>query len=172
VFEFSLEATNGSARAGTLTLPHGVVETPAFMPVGTAGTVKAMLPQSVAETGAQIVLGNTFHLMLRPGAEVVADLGGLHGFMDWSGHVLTDSGGIQEETTALGVPCLTLRTGTERPITVTHGTNRIVGLDPLRITDAWQQIRRGEWPMGRLPELWDGKAASRITEVLLNDGHH
>ena len=86
--------------------------------------------------------------------------------------VLTDSGGIQEETTALGVPCLTLRTGTERPITVTHGTNRIVGLDPTRITDAWQQIRRGEWPMGRLPELWDGKAASRITGVLLNDGHH
>ncbi len=84
--------------------------------------------------------------------------------------VLTDSGGIQEETTALGVPCLTLRTTTERPITVTRGTNRVVGVDPEKINAAWEQIRRGEWPMGRLPELWDGKAAERIVLALLN--HH
>lgn len=81
--------------------------------------------------------------------------------------VLTDSGGIQEETTALGVPCLTLRTTTERPVTVTHGTNRIVGMDRERIDAAWAQIRRGEWPKGRRPELWDGKAAERIVRVLL-----
>jgi UDP-N-acetylglucosamine 2-epimerase (non-hydrolysing) len=82
--------------------------------------------------------------------------------------VLTDSGGIQEETTALGVPCLTLRTTTERPITVTRGTNRVTGLDAAQIDAAWQQIRRGDWPMGRLPELWDGKAAERIVKVLLD----
>lgn len=84
--------------------------------------------------------------------------------------VLTDSGGIQEETTALGVPCLTLRTTTERPITVSHGTNRIVGVDPEKINAAWKEICRGEWPAGRLPELWDGKAADRIVKILLN--HH
>lgn len=92
---FDLLHTDGLARRGRLTTAHGTVETPAFMPVGTAGTVKAMLPQSVAETGAEIVLGNTFHLMLRPGAERVASLGGLHKFMNWPGPILTDSGGFQ-----------------------------------------------------------------------------
>ncbi len=92
---FELLGTDGNARRGRLTTAHGTVETPTFMPVGTAGTVKAMLPQSVAETGAQIVLGNTFHLMLRPGAERVASLGGLHKFMNWPGPILTDSGGFQ-----------------------------------------------------------------------------
>jgi queuine tRNA-ribosyltransferase len=92
---YELLATDGAARRGRITTAHGTIETPAFMPVGTAGTVKAMLPQSVAETGAEIVLGNTFHLMLRPGAELVASLGGLHKFMNWSGPILTDSGGFQ-----------------------------------------------------------------------------
>jgi len=82
--------------------------------------------------------------------------------------VLTDSGGIQEETTALGVPCLTLRATTERPITVTHGTNRVVGLDPEKVRAAWAEIRRGAWPTGRLLELWDGKAAKRIVNILLD----
>jgi UDP-N-acetylglucosamine 2-epimerase (non-hydrolysing) len=81
--------------------------------------------------------------------------------------VLTDSGGIQEETTALGIPCLTLRTSTERPITVTHGTNRIVGLDAAAVADAWTAIQAGDWPAGRLPELWDGKAAERIVAILI-----
>jgi queuine tRNA-ribosyltransferase len=92
---FALLGTDGAARRGRLTTAHGTVETPTFMPVGTAGTVKAMMPQSVAETGAQIVLGNTFHLMLKPGAERVAALGGLHKFMNWPGPILTDSGGFQ-----------------------------------------------------------------------------
>jgi UDP-N-acetylglucosamine 2-epimerase (non-hydrolysing) len=80
--------------------------------------------------------------------------------------VLTDSGGVQEETTALGVPCLTLRPSTERPITVTAGTNRLMGVDGDGIRSAWQEIRQGDWPRGRLPELWDGKAADRIVRVL------
>jgi UDP-N-acetylglucosamine 2-epimerase (non-hydrolysing) len=81
--------------------------------------------------------------------------------------VLTDSGGIQEETTALGIPCLTLRNSTERPITVTRGTNRIVGTDPDAIYQSWQEVAAGKWPAGELPELWDGRAAGRIVGVLL-----
>jgi len=92
---FEILATDGKARRGRLSTAHGVVNTPAFMPVGTAGTVKAMHPEEVAATGAEIVLGNTYHLMLRPGAELVAALGGLHRFMNWPGPILTDSGGFQ-----------------------------------------------------------------------------
>ena len=92
---FELLATDGAARRGRLATAHGTVETPAFMPVGTAGTVKAMQPESVAATGAEIVLGNTYHLMLRPGAERVGRLGGLHRFMNWPRPILTDSGGFQ-----------------------------------------------------------------------------
>ena len=88
-------ARAGKARRGRIATAHGFVNTPAFMPVGTAGTVKAMLPESVAATGAEILLGNTYHLMLRPGAERVAALGGLHEFMNWPGPILTDSGGFQ-----------------------------------------------------------------------------
>ncbi len=94
-FAFSLEATSGRARAGRLTTPHGVVETPAFMPVGTAAAVKAVTRRDLEEAGAQIVLANTYHLMLRPGDELVRDLGGLHGFTGWRGPYLTDSGGYQ-----------------------------------------------------------------------------
>jgi UDP-N-acetylglucosamine 2-epimerase (non-hydrolysing) len=82
--------------------------------------------------------------------------------------VLTDSGGIQEETTALGVPCLTLRENTERPVTVTRGTNRIVGVAPAAIFSAWRDVAEGRWPAGEQPELWDGKAAERIVRVLLH----
>jgi queuine tRNA-ribosyltransferase len=92
---FELSATDGTARIGILHTPRGDIRTPAFMPVGTAGTVKAMLPQNVRETGADILLGNTYHLMLRPGAERIARLGGLHKFMDWHRPILTDSGGFQ-----------------------------------------------------------------------------
>jgi queuine tRNA-ribosyltransferase len=94
-FRFEVLATDGAARTGIIHTPRGEIRTPAFMPVGTAATVKAMLPQSVRETGADILLGNTYHLMLRPGAERVARLGGLHKFMDWERPILTDSGGFQ-----------------------------------------------------------------------------
>ncbi|MBV8615481.1 MAG: tRNA-guanine transglycosylase, partial [Acetobacteraceae bacterium] len=94
-FGFALLATEGSARAGVIETAHGAVETPTFMPVGTAGTVKAMTADAVRATGARVVLANTYHLMLRPGAERVARLGGLHRMMDWPGPILTDSGGFQ-----------------------------------------------------------------------------
>ncbi len=94
-FRYERLARDGAARRGRIHTAHGVIDTPAFMPVGTAGTVKAMLPDQVTQTGAQIVLGNTYHLMLRPGAERVGRLGGLHRFMNWPQPILTDSGGYQ-----------------------------------------------------------------------------
>ena len=94
-FSYRVDATSGDARAGVFSTPHGDVHTPAFMPVGTHGAVKAMTPAQVAETGAEIVLGNTYHLALRPGEALVEKLGGLHGFMRWQGPILTDSGGFQ-----------------------------------------------------------------------------
>ncbi len=94
-FAFTIAATDGAARTGAIALERGVIRTPAFMPVGTAATVKAMKPDDVRASGADIILGNTYHLMLRPGAERVARLGGLHRFMGWDGPILTDSGGYQ-----------------------------------------------------------------------------
>ena len=98
VLSFSVDSIDGSARCGKLTTAHGVINTPAFMPVGTAASVKAMLPASVKATGAEIILGNTYHLMLRPGSKKIEELGGLHKFMGWSGPILTDSGGYQVMT--------------------------------------------------------------------------
>ncbi len=95
IFGYELMAEDGAARRGRLTTAHGGIDTPAFMPVGTAATVKGLMPEQVAATGTQILLANTYHLMLRPGAERVAALGGLHRFMNWPGPVLTDSGGYQ-----------------------------------------------------------------------------
>ncbi|MBT4831889.1 MAG: tRNA guanosine(34) transglycosylase Tgt [Porticoccaceae bacterium] len=93
--QFNVSATDGKARRGELTFPRGKVQTPAFMPVGTYGTVKGMLPRDIKEIGAEIILGNTFHLMLRPGTEVIKQHGDLHDFIQWQGPILTDSGGFQ-----------------------------------------------------------------------------
>lgn len=95
MFSYQLQATDGAARAGRFTTPHGSVETPAFMPVGTVGTVKGLVMEEVEALGGQMVLGNTYHLYLRPGHERVRSLGGLHAFMRWDGPILTDSGGYQ-----------------------------------------------------------------------------
>ncbi|HET6232775.1 MAG TPA: tRNA guanosine(34) transglycosylase Tgt [Longimicrobiaceae bacterium] len=95
LFEFEIEATEGAARAGTLTLPHGEVRTPVFMPVGTQATVKTLTPEETKGLGAQIILGNTYHLYLRPGHELVREMGGLHKFQNWDRPILTDSGGFQ-----------------------------------------------------------------------------
>src|SRR6266571_4095466 len=95
MFDFTVHATSASARTGTLTLPHGAVETPAFMPVGTQGTVRALSPADLKAVGAGLVLANTYHLHVRPGEDVIAQLGGLHRFMAWDLPLLTDSGGFQ-----------------------------------------------------------------------------
>src|SRR5690349_17622834 len=95
MFEFQVEARSGAARTGALTLPHGIVETPVFMPVGTQGTVRALSPNDLRAVGATLVLANTYHLHVRPGEQTVAQLGGLHRFMAWDRPLLTDSGGFQ-----------------------------------------------------------------------------
>jgi queuine tRNA-ribosyltransferase len=95
MFDFDLQATDGSARAGTFTTPHGPVETPRFMPVGTLGTVKGVSPDELSDMGSGMILANTYHLYLRPGQELVRKLGGIHAFMRWDGPILTDSGGFQ-----------------------------------------------------------------------------
>ena len=102
-FSFSLLKNDGAARRGRLSTPHGVIETPIFMPVGTAGTVKALAPDDLVHAGTQILLGNTYHLLLRPGPERVAALGGLHEFMSWDRPILTDSGGFQVFSLAQGL---------------------------------------------------------------------
>lgn len=95
MFNFDLQATDGSARIGTFTTPHGAVDTPRFMPVGTVGTVKGVSPDELSDMGSSMILGNTYHLYLRPGHDLIRQLGGLHAFMRWDGPILTDSGGYQ-----------------------------------------------------------------------------
>jgi queuine tRNA-ribosyltransferase len=129
-FSFTLKTTDGRARRGEIVTPHGRVQTPAFMPVGTQGTVKGLTPEEVRATGAEIVLGNTYHLMLRPGAEQVARLGGLHKFMNWPGPILTDSGGFQVMSLS------PLRKVTENAIAFrSHIDGAMVELTPERAVD-------------------------------------
>ena len=126
-FSFTLLKSDGAARRGEIVTPHGKVQTPAFMPVGTQGTVKGLMPEAVAATGAEIVLGNTYHLMLRPGAERIAALGGLHAFMNWPLPILTDSGGFQVMSLSA------LRKLTENGVTFrSHLDGAMVELSPER----------------------------------------
>ena len=129
-FSFNLISTDGAARRGEFVTPHGRVQTPAFMPVGTQGTVKGLSPGEVRDTGAEIVLGNTYHLMLRPGAERIAALGGLHKFMNWPLPILTDSGGFQVMSLS------ELRTVDERAVTFrSHLDGTMIELTPERAID-------------------------------------
>jgi queuine tRNA-ribosyltransferase len=143
-FGFELLARDGGARRGRVSTAHGSFETPAFMPVGTAGTVKGLVPEQVAATGAEIVLGNTYHLMLRPGAERVAKLGGLHRFMNWPGPILTDSGGFQvmslaelREITEKGVTFKSHIDGTRHELTPERAMEiqRLLGSDITMVLD-------------------------------------
>jgi queuine tRNA-ribosyltransferase len=129
-FSFNLISTDGAARRGEFATPHGRVQTPAFMPVGTQGTVKGLSPDDVRDTGAEIVLGNTYHLMLRPGAERIAALGGLHKFMNWTLPILTDSGGFQVMSLS------ELRKIDERAVTFrSHLDGAMIELTPERAVD-------------------------------------
>jgi queuine tRNA-ribosyltransferase len=129
-FAFRLIATDGAARRGEVVTPHGVAQTPAFMPVGTQATIKGIAPEDVRRLGAEIVLANTYHLMLRPGAERIAALGGLHPFMNWSGPILTDSGGFQVMSLS------ELRRIDERGVTFrSHVDGALVELSPERAVE-------------------------------------
>ena len=166
--KYKLFHTDGNARRGQIETSRGVIDTPAFMPVGTVGSVRSVSPQEVAGTGAQIILGNTFHLMLRPGTEIINLHGSLHDFMGWSGPILTDSGGLSEEATIYGVPCLTVRDSTERPETIELGTNELIGRDLAGLAPMMELVFRSAWKKHTIPDLWDGKTGSRIAEVILN----
>ena len=134
--KFTLKAKSGEARLGEIETSRGIVRTPAFMPVGTAGSIKAMLPDWVEASGADIILGNTYHLMLRPGAERVAQLGGLHAFMNWPGPILTDSGGFQVFSLSK------LRTIAEQGVTFqSHIDGKTIELTPQRAIDI--QVKLG-----------------------------
>ena len=134
-FRFDILATSGTARRGRITTAHGTVETPAFMPVGTRATVKAMTPDAVRAAGAEMILANTYHLMLRPGPDAIAALGGLHRFMDWRGPILTDSGGFQVMSLAK------LRKITEAGVTFrSHLDGSEYELTPERAMDIQRQL--------------------------------
>ncbi|WP_379550247.1 tRNA guanosine(34) transglycosylase Tgt [Qipengyuania sp. DGS5-3] len=157
-FTFKLDATDGAARAGQITMLRGTIQTPAFMPVGTAATVKAMKPESVWETGADIILGNTYHLMLRPGAERVARLGGLHNFMNWQKPILTDSGGYQvmslsdlNKLTEEGVEFRSHLDGSKHMLTPERSMEiqRLLGSD---IVMAFDECPRADQPRDKIAE--------------------
>ncbi|MCT2558052.1 tRNA guanosine(34) transglycosylase Tgt [Tsuneonella sp. YG55] len=155
-FQFSIAATDGKARTGTIAMRRGEIRTPAFMPVGTAATVKAMKPESVRATGADILLGNTYHLMLRPGAERVARLGGLHRFMNWDRPILTDSGGYQVMSLAAlrklseeGVSFASHIDGSKHLLTPERSMEiqRLLGSD---IVMAFDECPRADRPLGEI----------------------
>ena len=155
-FEFTVHATDGKARTGTIAMRRGEIRTPAFMPVGTAATVKAMKPESVRATGAAVILGNTYHLMLRPGAERVARLGGLHRFMNWDRPILTDSGGYQvmslaelRKLTEDGVAFRSHIDGSQHMLTPERSMEiqRLLGSD---IVMAFDECPRADRPLGEI----------------------
>ncbi len=141
------------------------------MPVGTRGSIKGLTPQQVCDTETEIILNNAYHLMLRPGDEQIAELGGVHKFMRWDKPILTDSGGVQEEAPSLGKPVLVMRDTTERPEAVAAGTVQLVGADRDKIVDAvnnlladdhaYKQMAKAHNPYG------DGQASKRIRDFLI-----
>jgi len=161
-FAFTIQATDGQARSGMIAMRRGEIRTPAFMPVGTAATVKAMKPEAVRATGADIILGNTYHLMLRPGAERVARLGGLHSFMNWNRPILTDSGGYQvmslselRKITEEGVTFASHLDGSRHLLTPERSMKiqRLLGSDIVMAFDECPKVDQGRDAIARSMEL-------------------
>mgnify|MGYP000612800549 CR=1 FL=1 len=172
LFKFDLIAEDPTthARAGVLHTPHGDIETPIFMPVGTKANVKGIPTETVKQLGAQIVLANTYHLSMRPGEDTIAELGGLHKFMNWHGPILTDSGGIQEEAPSLGKPVLVMRDTTERPEGVAAGTLKLVGTEEDVIYREFSRLLSDQAEYEAMSHAsnpyGDGHASERIAGVL------
>ncbi len=179
-FAFDIHATDGRARTGRITMKRGEIRTPAFMPVGTAATVKAMKPQDVRATGADIILGNTYHLMLRPGAERVARLGGLHKFMNWDRPILTDSGGYQvmslsdlRKITEEGVTFASHLDGSRHLLTPERSMEiqRLLGSDIVMAFDECPKIDQGRDVIARSMEM-SMRWAKRSREGFDAGGEH
>lgn len=179
-FAFTISATDGNARTGTIKMRRGEIRTPAFMPVGTAATVKAMKPESVRTTGADIILGNTYHLMLRPGAERVARLGGLHKFMNWDRPILTDSGGYQvmslsdlRKITEEGVTFSSHLDGSKHHLTPERSMEiqRLLGSDIVMAFDECPKIDQGRDAIARSMEM-SMRWAKRSRDGFDSGGEH
>ena len=179
-FRFTILATDGKARAGAIAMRRGDIRTPAFMPVGTAATVKAMKPESVRATGADIILGNTYHLMLRPGAERVARLGGLHGFMNWPRPILTDSGGYQvmsladlRKITEEGVTFASHIDGSRHQLTPERSIEiqRLLGSDIVMVFDECPRADQGRDAIARSMTL-SMRWARRSRDAFDRGGEH
>lgn len=179
-FEFTIHATDGKARTGTIRMRRGEIRTPAFMPVGTAATVKAMKPESVRAAGADIILGNTYHLMLRPGAERVARLGGLHKFMNWDRPILTDSGGYQvmslsdlRKITEEGVTFASHLDGSRHLLTPERSMEiqRLLGSDIVMCFDECPKIDQGRDAIARSMEM-SMRWAQRSRDGFDSGGEH
>jgi queuine tRNA-ribosyltransferase len=179
-FAFTIDATDGAARAGRIAMRRGEIRTPAFMPVGTAATVKAMKPEAVRATGADIILGNTYHLMLRPGAERVAKLGGLHRFMNWHRPILTDSGGYQvmslsdlRRLTEDGVEFRSHLDGSKHMLTPERSMEiqRLLGSD---IVMAFDECPRADRPLAEIEASMElsMRWARRSRESFASGGEH
>ena len=170
-FAFNVLKKDKFARCGLIETHRGNIQTPAFMPVGTQATVKACTIDDIKKTGSEIILSNTYHLMIRPGVERIESAGGLHNFMNCDLPILTDSGGIQEEAPSLGKPVLVMRDTTERPEAVKAGTVILVGTAKEKIVAESVRLLTNPKLYNKMSALHnpygDGKACKRIVEFIM-----
>ena len=169
-FSFELITQDDKARLGKIKTQRGIINTPAFMPVGTQGTVKGVFVDDILKTKTDIILGNTYHLLLRPGVDVLKRFGGLHKFMNWEKPILTDSGGIQEEAPSFNKPVLVLRNETERPEAKNFGGSLLVGTGFNKIVTNVNKLVRNKKLYKKMSKIknpyGDGKATNRIINHL------